>query len=116
MRPSPGWAAAGYRVHPDGGLIPIRPTIPLYGLGPESGGDRSLGAWQARPDMRRDDPMNTIDYVELCHDFGEPLGVEILDAPAHISDQVFQGLAATFPKLDIGVLRVALSGHPIAAA
>jgi uncharacterized protein YuzE len=47
---------------------------------------------------------------------GQPLGVEILSAPADISDPVFQALATTFPSLDIDVLRIALSGHPIAAA
>ena len=47
---------------------------------------------------------------------GEPLGVEILDAPADISETIFQALATTFPSLDISPLRLALSGHPIAAA
>ena len=47
---------------------------------------------------------------------GEPLGVEILDAPADISDPVFQALTMTFSSLNIDELRIALSGHPIAAA
>jgi hypothetical protein len=42
--------------------------------------------------------------------------VEILDAPADISETIFQALATTFPSLDISPLRLALSGHPIAAA
>ena len=47
---------------------------------------------------------------------GEPLGVEILDAHADISETIFQALATTFPSLDISPLRLALSGHPIASA
>ncbi len=62
-----GWTAAGYRVPPDGSPISIRPTSPVYGLGPDFEGDRLLGAWERRPDMRPDDPRNTIDYVELYH-------------------------------------------------
>lgn len=65
--PEHGWTAAGYRVHPGGSPIPIRPSTPLYGLGPEFDGGRLLGTLALRPDMRREDPRNTVDYVELHH-------------------------------------------------
>jgi hypothetical protein len=62
-----GWTAEGYRVHPDGSPMSIRPTSPVYGLGPDFEGDRLLGAWEPRPDVKPDDPRKTIDYVELYH-------------------------------------------------
>ena len=62
-----GWTAEGYRVHPDGSPMSIRPTSPVYGLGPDFEGDRLLGAWDPRPDVKPDDPRKTIDYVELYH-------------------------------------------------
>lgn len=47
---------------------------------------------------------------------GEPVGVEILDAPADVGDALFEALGKSFPVLDIRALRLALSGHPVAAA
>jgi len=47
---------------------------------------------------------------------GGPVGVEIPDAPAEISRSVFDALAESFPAIAIRALRLALSGHPIAAA
>lgn len=46
---------------------------------------------------------------------GEPVGAEILDAPAEIRGDLFEALGKSFPVLDIRALRLALGGHPVAA-
>jgi uncharacterized protein YuzE len=59
----------------------------------------------------RDDPVaRTVEVMDAycvvdLDAAGEPLGMEILDAPADISQPVFQALATSFPSLDIDVLR-----------
>jgi uncharacterized protein YuzE len=46
----------------------------------------------------------------------EPIGVEILRAPAEIDEATLQALVQRFPALDLSELREALAGRRLAAA
>ncbi|MGH9065201.1 MAG: DUF2283 domain-containing protein [Acidimicrobiales bacterium] len=47
---------------------------------------------------------------------GAPVGVEVLDAPASITEAVFSALAEHFPALDLDRLRAVLAGRALARA
>lgn len=48
--------------------------------------------------------------------FEEPIGVEILMAPAEIDEATLRPLGARFPTLDLAALGAAIAGRRLAAA
>jgi uncharacterized protein YuzE len=68
-----------------------------------------------------DTVTHTVDVVDAycmvdVGQAGQPVGVEILDAPADIPEPAFESLAMSFPALDVRAARIALSGHAVAPA
>jgi uncharacterized protein YuzE len=47
---------------------------------------------------------------------GEPIGIEVLRAPAEIDEATLQPLAERFPMLDLAELGAAIAGRRLAAA